>query len=119
VAAFGPGDVERLLADASIVRHRAKIEAAIANARATLRLHEEGGTLAALLAAHAPEPRPRPRTLADVPSRTAGTQALCKDLRRRGFAFVGPTTLYAAMQACGFVDDHLEGCATASGVPGR
>jgi DNA-3-methyladenine glycosylase I len=110
VAAFGPADVERLLGDASIVRHRGKIEAAIANARAAAELHAEGGSLAELLWGHAPTPRPAPRTPEEIPARTPESAALSRELKRRGFRFVGPTTLYAAMQACGVVDDHLAGC---------
>ena len=111
VAAFTDADVERLLDDAGIVRHRGKIEAAIGNARAAAALHQEGGSLSALLWSHAPAPRPAPRSLADVPATTPESTALSKELKRRGFRFVGPTTLYAAMQACGVVDDHLAGCA--------
>ena len=108
VAAFGPADVDRLLADAGIVRNRAKIEAAIANARAAL---EVPGGLAAHLSSYAPEsPAPAPRALGDVPSRTPESVALAKDLRKRGFRFVGPTTLYALMQATGLVNDHLADC---------
>jgi DNA-3-methyladenine glycosylase I len=110
VAAFGDADVARLLGDASIVRHRGKIEAAIANARAAVGLHDEGGSLAELLWGHAPPPRPAPRSPAEIPARTPESAALSKELKRRGFRFVGPTTLYAAMQACGVVDDHLDGC---------
>jgi DNA-3-methyladenine glycosylase I len=108
VARFGPGDVERLMADAGIVRNRAKIEAAIANARAA----EQVEDLDALIWSHAPDPdgRPAPRTLADVPAITAESSALARALKREGFRFVGPTTAYALMQACGLVDDHLEGC---------
>ena len=108
VAGFGAADVERLLADTGIVRNRAKIEAAIANARATLDLGPGG--LDALVWSHAPERRPRPRRLADVAATTQESAALSKALKRAGFRFVGPTTAYAAMQACGLVDDHLEGC---------
>lgn len=112
VARFGERDVARLLADAGIVRHRGKIEAAIANARATLVLHEQGGTLAELLWSAQPARRPRaPRTLGDVPAQTPESAALARELRRRGFRFLGPTTVYAAMQALGVVDDHLVGCA--------
>ncbi len=110
VAAFGPADVERLLADAAIVRNRAKVAAAIANARAALALREAGETLTDLVWAHAPPPPPAPRTLADVPATTPESVALARALKARGFTFVGPTTAYAAMQACGLVDDHLEGC---------
>lgn len=112
VAGFGPDDVERLLADAAIVRNRAKILAAVANARAVLSLRDGDG-LDALVWSFAPGPddaRPAPRTLADVPAVTPASTALAKALKRRGFAFVGPTTAYAAMQACGLVDDHLTGC---------
>jgi DNA-3-methyladenine glycosylase I len=110
VAAFGPADVERLLADAGIVRNRAKIEATIANATATLALRKAGEPLDALIWAHRPEPRPAPRTFADVPATVPESETLAKLLRRCGFRFVGPTTLYALMQACGLVNDHLAGC---------
>ena len=102
--AFGDEDVERLLADAGIVRNRAKIEAAIANARAAVDL-----PLAALLWSFAPAPRPRPRRR-DVPAVTPESTAMAKELKKRGFRFVGPTTAYALMQATGMVDDHVEGC---------
>ncbi len=107
VAAFGDADVERLLADAGIVRNRAKIEAAIANARAVTALDVP---LAELLWSVAPAARARPRTPADVPASTPESVARAKELKRRGFRFVGPTTAYAMMQACGLVDDHIEGC---------
>jgi DNA-3-methyladenine glycosylase I len=107
VAGYGDADVARLLADAGIVRNRAKIDAAIANARAALDLPEG---LAALLWSFAPEPRPRPESLAQVPPKTPESTAMAKDLRRRGFRFIGPTTAYALMQATGMVDDHLAGC---------
>ena len=108
VAAFGPDDVERLMADAGIVRNRAKIEAAIANARAAAELDDLG----ALLWSFAPDPatRPAPRSFADVPAATPESTAMAKALKRHGFRFVGPTTAYALMQACGLVNDHLEGC---------
>jgi DNA-3-methyladenine glycosylase I len=110
VAGFGPADVDRLLQDRGIVRNRAKIEATVANAAAVLRLRAHGG-LDALVWAHVPaEPPPPPATLADVPAVTAESRALAAALRREGFRFVGPTTAYAAMQACGLVDDHLLGC---------
>ena len=105
VAEFGDEDVARLLADARIVRNRAKIEAAIANARAA-----RGIGLSDLVWSFAPSPAPAPRTPADVPATTPESVALAKELKRRGFRFVGPTTAYAAMQACGLVDDHLSGC---------
>jgi DNA-3-methyladenine glycosylase I len=107
VAAFGPTDRERLLADAGIVRNRAKVDAALTNARAAL---EVDGGLAALVWSFAPKPRRAPRTLADVPALTDESKALAKELRRRGFVFVGPTTLYALMQAAGLVNDHLRDC---------
>ena len=107
VAGYSDADVARLLADAGIVRNRAKIDAAIANARAALDLPEG---LAALLWSFAPEPRPRPESLAQVPPKTPESTAMAKDLRRRGFRFIGPTTAYALMQATGMVDDHLAGC---------
>jgi len=108
VAAFGAADVERLLADAGIVRNRAKIEATLANARAAEQLPEG---LSALLWSYAPAGRrDRPRSLAEVPATTPESTAMAKDLRRRGFRFVGPTTAYALMQATGKVNDHLLGC---------
>lgn len=107
VAAYGADDVERLLVDAAIVRNRAKIEATIANARAALELPEG---LAALAWRYADPAAPPPSTGADVPASTAGSRALAKELKKRGFRFVGPTTAYALMQACGLVDDHLAGC---------
>jgi DNA-3-methyladenine glycosylase I len=109
VAAFGDADVARLMADAGIVRNRAKIEAAIHNARAVADL--DGG-LGELLWSFAPDPdRPAPRTRADVPATTPESTAMARELKRRGFRFVGPTTAYALMQACGLVNDHLAGCA--------
>jgi DNA-3-methyladenine glycosylase I len=108
VAGYGDADVARLLADAGIVRNRAKIDAAIANARAALDLPDG---LAALLWSFAPPPRPRrPESFADLPASTPESTAMAKELRRRGFRFVGPTTAYALMQATGMVDDHLAGC---------
>jgi DNA-3-methyladenine glycosylase I len=108
VARFGKRDVRRLLSDTAIVRHRGKIEAAIANAKAAAAM-EVG--LAELVWSHAPSGRRgAPRKLADVPAITPESTALSKELKRRGFRFVGPTTAYAAMQACGIVNDHLAGC---------
>jgi len=108
VAAYGPADVERLLADTGIVRNRAKIAATISNARAIVDLD---GSLPDLLWSFAPDAsRPAPRTLADVPARTPESQAMARELKRRGFRFVGPTTAYALMQATGMVDDHLAEC---------
>jgi DNA-3-methyladenine glycosylase I len=108
VAGFGDADVARLMADASIVRNRAKIEAAIGNARVIARLDVP---LSELLWSFAPPPRPAPRTLADVPAVTPESTAMARELKRRGLRFVGPTTAYALMQACGLVNDHLAGCA--------
>jgi DNA-3-methyladenine glycosylase I len=112
VARFGPADVERLLADAGIVRHRGKVEATIANARATLEARERHGSLAALVWSFEPPraARPVPQRLGDVPSTTAESTAMSKALRKLGFRFVGPTTAYAAMQSLGVVNDHLAGC---------
>ncbi len=107
VAGFGDDDVARLMADAGIVRNRAKIDAAIANARAALELPDG---LAALLWSFAPEPRPRPKTFADVPPSTPESTAMAKAMRKLGFRFIGPTTAYALMQATGMVDDHLADC---------
>jgi DNA-3-methyladenine glycosylase I len=107
VAGFGPDDVSRLLADAGIVRNRAKIEAAIANARAALELPDG---LAARVWKYASEQAPAPVTLADVPPVTPASKALAKDLRAAGFRFTGPVTAYATMQACGVVNDHLADC---------
>jgi DNA-3-methyladenine glycosylase I len=107
VAAYGPEDVERLLTDVSIVRNRAKIEAAIVNAAASLELPDG---LAAVVWAYADPDAPAPKTLAEVPASTPGSTALAKDLKKRGFRFVGPTTAYALMAACGLVDGHLADC---------
>ena len=107
VARFGPDDVSRLLADAGIVRNRAKIEAAIANAKAALDLPEG---LSDRVWKYAGEPGPAPVTLADVPAVTPASKALAKDLRTAGFRFTGPVTAYATMQACGVVNDHLADC---------
>lgn len=111
VAGYGDEDVERLLGDPGIVRHRAKIAAAIANAKATVALRAEGRSLAGLVWSFAPAPSPAPATLADVPAVTPQSSALSKELRRRGFGFVGPTTVYAAMQSLGLTNDHLAACA--------
>jgi DNA-3-methyladenine glycosylase I len=115
VARFGPRDVARLLADAGIVRHRGKIESTIHNARRALDLRDEAGSLAAYFWRFEPDPSSRPRRLTwPVLQRMATTPesvALSKDLRRRGWTFVGPTTVYAFMQAVGIVNDHLDGCA--------
>ncbi|MET0741007.1 MAG: DNA-3-methyladenine glycosylase I [Candidatus Nanopelagicales bacterium] len=113
VAAYGDRDVERLLGDARIVRNRAKILAAITNARAAHALIDERGEGAfdALIWSYAPPARGQPPlSFADVPAVTQESTALAKDLKKRGFVFVGPTTLYALMQAVGMVDDHVDGC---------
>lgn len=108
VAAFDDADVARLLADAGIVRNRAKIEATIVNARAVLDAVPEG--LDALLWSFAPAVHPRPATGADVPATSPESKAMAKELKRRGLRFVGPTTAYALMQATGMVDDHVATC---------
>jgi DNA-3-methyladenine glycosylase I len=108
VAGFDERDVERLLGDASIVRNRAKIQATIANARTVRDAMPEG--LDELLWSFAPAKHRRPKKLSDTPSSTPESIALAKELKRRGFRFVGPTTAYAAMQATGIVDDHIATC---------
>ncbi|MFI6101252.1 DNA-3-methyladenine glycosylase I [Lentzea sp. NPDC051213] len=111
VAEFGPADVERLMTDAGIVRNRLKIEAAIHNAR---KIAEEDLDLDALLWSFAPADHVRPATIADVPAITDESKAMAKELKRRGFKFLGPTTCYALMQATGMVDDHIATCFRAS-----
>ncbi len=114
VASFGDDDVERLLADAGIVRNRQKIESAITNARAVIALRDAGESLEDLFWSFAPEVRVnRAAVWADIPTSTPESVALAKALKKAGFVFVGPTTMYAAMQACGLVDDHLERCVAA------
>ncbi|WP_326754613.1 MULTISPECIES: DNA-3-methyladenine glycosylase I [Streptomyces] len=110
VAEFTDADRERLLADAGIIRNRAKIDATLGNARVLAGWAP--GDLDALIWSHAPDPagRPAPVTLADVPAVTPESTALSKALKKRGLRFVGPTTAYALMQACGLVDDHLKDC---------
>jgi len=111
VANFGDRDVNRLLGDAGIVRHRGKIEAAIANAKAAAEMHANGESLSELVWFFAPDGRRRaPRSPEDLPAITPESTALSKELKKRGFRFVGPTTAYATMQACGVVNDHLAGC---------
>jgi DNA-3-methyladenine glycosylase I len=115
VAGFGERDVERLLGDASIVRHRGKIESTINNARRYLELRDEHGSLAAYVWGFEPDPGSRPAhptwaVLLEL-AQTDESRALAKDLKRRGWSYVGPTTVYAFMQAMGLVDDHVEGCA--------
>jgi DNA-3-methyladenine glycosylase I len=111
VAGFGDADVERLLGDAGIVRHRGKITAVVDNARATQALWDEGTSLHDLVWAHAPEQRPAPLThRGEIEASTPESKALAKALQRRGMRFVGPTTVYAFMQSAGVVNDHLAGC---------
>ena len=111
VARMKDRDVERLLQDAGIVRHRGKIESTINNAKRCLELLEEAGSLHAHVLSFAPgEALPAPKTMKDVAPSTPHSTALSRDLRRRGWSFVGPTTMYAFMQAVGVVNDHLEGC---------
>jgi len=116
VAAFGPDEVDRLVADAGIVRNRAKIEATISNARALVKMWERNGegVLDALIWEHQSTERGhRPSRMSEVPSTSPGSVLLSRALRGQGFRFVGPTTCYAMMQACGLVDDHLDGCVVA------
>ena len=110
VAEFDESDVERLLGDAGIVRHRGKIEAAIGNARAARSLQESGTTLTDLVWSFEPETWPAPTSFAEVVASTDASVALSKELTRRGFRFVGPTTMHALMQAMGLVNDHLATC---------
>jgi DNA-3-methyladenine glycosylase I len=111
IARFGERDIARLLGNAGIVRHRGKIEAAIANARGALALREAGTPLEELVWDHRPKRgRAAPKSMRDLPPTTPESTALSKELKRAGFRFVGPTTVYAAMQACGVVNDHLATC---------
>jgi DNA-3-methyladenine glycosylase I len=117
VAAFGTRDVKRLLGDAGIIRNRAKIEATIANARAAAELAAGDGSLSELIWSFAPRGRRRARrSYAEVPAQTDESRALARELKARGFRFVGPTTAYALMQACGLVNDHIAGCAVRGDV---
>jgi DNA-3-methyladenine glycosylase I len=116
VARFGARDVKRLMADAGIIRNRAKIDAAIGNARAAARVREEFGSLAAFLEPFHEKRRRAPRTRDDLPPTTPTSVALSRELKRQGFRFVGPTTVYSTMQACGLVNDHIAGCAARSAV---
>ncbi|MEM8663916.1 MAG: DNA-3-methyladenine glycosylase I [Pseudomonadota bacterium] len=113
VAAFGEADVERLLGDAGIIRHRGKIEAAINNARRAIELVEKEGSLAAFLWRHEPPPRPAPKSYDELASLSIVEEAkvASKELKRRGWRFVGPTTMTALFQASGIVNHHFEGCA--------
>lgn len=110
VAAFSDDDVGRLMGDERIVRNRAKVEAAIANARAALGLPDGPDRLTRFVWSHAPPDRPRPASFAEVPAQTSASRALSRALRERGFRFIGPTVAYAFMQAVGMVDDHLAAC---------
>ena len=112
VADYGDGDIAAMLVDPGIVRNRRKIEAAITNAKAVREMHSRGETLDELIWSFAPHERgPAPETLDDLEAITPESKALAKELKGRGFVFVGPTTLYATMQAIGVVNDHLAGCA--------
>jgi DNA-3-methyladenine glycosylase I len=115
VARFDDDDRARLMADTGIVRNRLKVDAAIRNAAAVLALREAGG-LDELVWSHAPEHHVPPQTTADLRATSPESVALAKALKKAGFVFVGPTTMYAAMQACGLVDDHLAGCHRAGGA---
>jgi DNA-3-methyladenine glycosylase I len=110
VGDFGDEDIARLMADPGIIRNRAKIEATIGNARLVREMAE--GELDALMWSFAPAPRgaARPRSMGEIPAVTPESEAMSKALRKRGFRFVGPTTMYALMQSAGMVDDHVEGC---------
>jgi DNA-3-methyladenine glycosylase I len=110
VAAYGPDDVERLLADPGIVRNRQKVAAAITNAQSLLAMHDAGETLVDLVWSHQPAQHVRPSPASTYPVTSAEAEALSKALRQRGWKFVGPTIVYAFMQAVGVVDDHLDGC---------
>jgi DNA-3-methyladenine glycosylase I len=118
VAMMGEPDIERLLGDAGIVRHRGKIASTINNARRTQEIIREAGSFADYVWGFRPEPGPAPQSLADLPAKTAASERLSRDLRARGFSFVGPTTCYAFMQAMGLVNDHLAGCFCRSAVEG-
>jgi DNA-3-methyladenine glycosylase I len=110
VASFGDADIARLLGDTRIVRHRGKIAATITNAQATLRLAEKGVSLAALLWSYEPVAHRAPEQTGDIDSTTPESKSLSDELRRNGFRFVGPTTVYSTMQSLGIVNDHLRGC---------
>ena len=110
VAAFGANDVERLVLDAGIVRHRGKIESTINNAARAIELQQEFGSLSEYIWSHAEAPAAAPRSVDDLPAKTDTSTALSKDLKKRGWSFVGPTTIYAFMQAMGLANDHLAGC---------
>jgi DNA-3-methyladenine glycosylase I len=118
IAGYGPDDIARLLNDPGIIRNRLKINAAVKNAQAYLRLRDEVGSLDSYLwnfIGGEPLKQPTPATLADIPAVTPEATALSKDLKRRGFTFVGPTICYALMQSVGMVNDHIATCFRASG----
>lgn len=110
VAGMGEADIERLVQDAGIIRHRGKIASTINNARRTQEIRAEFGTLARYIWQFEPEPAPGPVLAGSIPAQTEASRALSKDLRKRGFSFVGPTTVYAFMQAMGLVNDHVDDC---------
>jgi DNA-3-methyladenine glycosylase I len=112
IAAYRERDIDRLLADSAIIRHRGKIEATIQNASVVCSLHEQGETLDELLWSFAPrgDPKPPPNTGHELPTKTPESTAMAKELKRRGFRFVGPTTAHSLMEAAGLVNDHLAGC---------
>jgi len=110
VAAMDESDIERLLQDAGIIRHRGKIASTINNAKRALELQQEFGSLAAYFWGFEPEPAKGPIVSGSIPAETEASKAMSKDLRKRGFSFVGPTTSYAFMQAMGLVNDHVDGC---------
>jgi DNA-3-methyladenine glycosylase I len=112
VAAFEEDDIARLLGNPGIIRHRGKIRAAIANARALVRLHEDGDTLDRVIWSHAPAKHVRPRSYENLPASTPESAALSKALKKLGFTFIGPVTAYSTMQAAGVVNDHLASCST-------
>lgn len=118
VATYDDRMIESLLADARIIRHRGKIEAAVANARVVLEVMDEHGSFAEFVWGFAPETHQRPEGMADVPSRTPESEAFAKALKKRGAKFVGPTTAYAFMEAMGLVNDHLVGCAIGDAIAG-
>ena len=116
VAAFGTDDIERLLGDAGIVRHRGKIESTISNAARALELIEEFGSLSDYVWEYADKPQPAPTAIHALPAKTELSTTFSRDLKKRGWSFVGPTTAYAFIQAMGLVNDHLAGCETRAAV---
>ncbi|MDR1152464.1 MAG: DNA-3-methyladenine glycosylase I [Bifidobacteriaceae bacterium] len=116
VANFTDDDVAHLLTDPRLIRNERKIRAAIFNARALVNLHEEGGTLDDLIWSHAPDRPRRPRSWWDVPRTTDQSKELTRSLKSAGFTWVGPVTVYATMQACGLVNDHIVGCPAGNAI---